>query len=114
VNRVPDIAYDDEQHPVASVGFAYPDEPEPQPAQDRESDILRHGLILILRDGKRAGMASRAAALAMLAGLFPCQADAARAAGLSPSAMSRAVEKLRSELAASLTRTQHAKADYTQ
>ncbi len=87
---------------VPTVGFAYPRDDEPgQETRGPGESEMAHGLriaILALLSGGRHGAYARIGGLAVISGLFEGPADAARALRVSRTTISRAVERLRSEL----------------
>jgi hypothetical protein len=86
---------------VPTTGPAvYDDEPQPEAHGSTQAafEVLRQGLAIIIEGGHTDGACTRAAALALLVGVYATPTEAAKAAKTQCSSLIRAVEKMRSEL----------------
>ena len=92
----PCFGFDDNGTRVPIVQPATDD--EVHRANEAALDVLRHGLLVVIGDGHRDAVRTRAAALAVLIGLFASATKAAQAIGANRSTVHRAVKNLRKEL----------------
>lgn len=97
----------------ASVEFNWPEEldlaaaPDPAPSEAQKAfDALRAGLRLVIEGGRRDGIPSRAAALAVIVGLFNSPAAAAERIGSDRKTVERAVETMQENLKAHFAKSQ--------
>jgi hypothetical protein len=91
---------------VPTVDFDYPD-PVDQTADEMRNgaafELLEHGLMLAIGSGHRDGLRTRILALMRLCGMFSSDAAAAAFGDMNRSSLSRAVRRLRKEMACSLS-----------
>jgi len=94
----------DDGGPVPTVEFEYPPDGRADCHQTSGAalETLRHGLLVIIADGRAGGARIRAVALARLLGLYETDAAAALAAGVNRSTLSRAVHRMKEKIKGSL------------